>query len=91
MADVAQNISLASTVFVANLQRTMILGQMLEAFRGKYNLSLEDLSKLTGVDKTVLHRLEQGTLTSSKHIPALIAWEFSEDYGDPQQTPNPGS
>ena len=60
-----------------------IIGQLLEAYREKHNLSLEDVARDSGVDKTALHRIEQGNICSSKYVPVLIAWMFStKTYGN---------
>ena len=65
----------------------MIVGELIKLYRTKHDLSLEDLSVQTGVDKTVLHRLEQGSLESSKYIPNLIAWLFTDkNYGKSNET-----
>lgn len=71
----------------------MIVGELIDLYRTKHNLSLEELSAQIGVDRNILHRLEKGSTASSKYVPTLISWLFSppKPYGKSKQTPNPSS
>jgi transcriptional regulator with XRE-family HTH domain len=63
----------------------MLIGETVQSYREKHNLSLRDLAKTIGVGPTILFHFERGRGLSDRNWCKVMVWLLREDEITPKE------